>query len=338
MQLLSTRFRERNLKVVGILMVTLLVGGIIAAFNAGTVIAYLENKTYTAELSDAGDLQPKNAVEVAGDPVGTVSSVRLAGDHVQVRFSVKRAVHLGQLAAAQVKTATPLGTKFLAITPAGSGDLTTAIPLSRTRSAFDVTEALDSLTSTSEEIDTAQLSKSLTVMATAFAGTPKQIAPLLAGVKGLSTTIASRDQSLSQLLSATDTLSGVLADRSQQLTDLASQGNLLLAELYQRRDDIHTLLVNATAAVQDLAGLAADNAKQLGPTLTQLHSLVSLLQRNDANIASVIQGLTIYARTLGDGVSNGPSFAAYVDNLTFTNLASLGISDTGSTAAAKAGG
>ena len=81
-----------------------------------------------------------------------------------------------------------------------------------------------------------------------FQDTPESVRPVIGGLSRLSNTIASRDAELRTLLAKARDVTGVLADRDQQITTLLSDGNLLLAELTARRDAIHSLLVNTSAA------------------------------------------------------------------------------------------
>ena len=83
---------------------------------------------------------------------------------------------------------TLLGAKYLALEPGGAGQLKedSEIPLERTVSSYDIVNAFTDLATTSERIDTDQLAKSLTVLATEFKDSPPDVKAALDGLSRLS--------------------------------------------------------------------------------------------------------------------------------------------------------
>ena len=104
-----------------------------------------------------------------------------------IDFTVRDGVDLGDRTEAAIKTETVLGTKYLELTPRGDGTLIGPIPLERSRSPYDLTEALGDLTTTISGLDTAQLSSALTTMADTFRDTPPQLRLALRGGPRFST-------------------------------------------------------------------------------------------------------------------------------------------------------
>ena len=71
---------------------------VIIAMVAGVVLVSvldIGKKQYTANFLQAAQITQGNAVTIAGIPMGTVQGVKLAGDHVVVKFTVDKNVHLG---------------------------------------------------------------------------------------------------------------------------------------------------------------------------------------------------------------------------------------------------
>lgn len=312
----------RNTVRIGATGLAVLLGLMLLALNSGTVIRDLTTTSYHADFAEAGGLAAGDTVRVAGLIMGTVDSVALQGSHVEVTFSVRHGGHLGTTTGAAIRTATVLGTKYLALLPSGQGTLAagSTIPLSRTQSAYNLTEILSTLTNKVGAVNTGQLAKSFDTIATAFQNSPPALRSTLTGVRALSETIASRDAALSQLLAHAGAVTGVLAQRSHQIGTLITDGNQLLATLYQRRAEIRLLLVNVTAVIDQLKGLAADNQRQLGPALAQLQGVLTVLNNNATNITQIIAGLQRYAGSLGEVVGGGPWFYAYLQNIVPTNL------------------
>jgi phospholipid/cholesterol/gamma-HCH transport system substrate-binding protein len=317
-------FSARNPTTIGAIGLVLLLVILWAAFNAAKLPLIGGGRTYTAMFTEDAGLGPNDEVRIAGVKVGTVSSTALDGDHVEVKFKVKNAF-VGDQSTVDIKLKTLLGAKYLSIDSVGTkkqspGD---AIPLERTHSPFDIYPAFTGLTQTVDAINTDQLAKAFGVLSKDFAGTPATVKPVLTGLTRLSNTIASRDTELRTLLTKAKSVTGVLASRDEQLQRLLSDGGLLLDELNERRDAIHSLLVNTTTLATQLEGLVSDNQKTIGPMLDNLHQVLALLQANQDNLDRGLQLLAPFYRVFANALGNGRWFDNYICNLGAAGVAGI---------------
>jgi phospholipid/cholesterol/gamma-HCH transport system substrate-binding protein len=317
MQLLARSFGERDPVRVGIVGVSLLAVLALLLFNGVAIYRAVTQSSYTAIFAEAGGLRDGAKVRLNGADVGKVKKVRLQGERVAVEFSVKKVGRLGRDTRAGISAESVLGVKYLSITPQGPGELEpdAVIPIERTNSPYDVSEALSTLTAKSADIDKDQLAKALNTVSETLKDTPAPLRSTLEGVGRISQTIATRDVALRELLAHAQSVTQLLANRSGDIVSLVGEGRQLLAELNRRRDAIEELLVNVTETINQLDGLADDNRKQLKPALDDLRDTLDLLNRNDKNLASVIHGLNVYAGSLGEAVGGGPWFYAFIKNL-----------------------
>lgn len=313
-------FRERNPVPLGLAAVITVVLVIGLVLNINTVIG-LFGRHYSAELSEAAGLKQGDPVEVSGLKVGRISSVSLGGQGVIVDFTVTNdAIHLGSRTTAGVQVATVLGDKALVLTSAGGGSLAGRIPLSRTTSPYDVTQALSTLTTETGAIDIKQVSTALNTVSATLNGATPDLRSAIDGIGRLAQTIGSRDATLRALLAHADQFSAILADRSKDMTVLVHDGNLLFAELLKRRQDIDTLLANVSSMAAQLTSLVDQNAQVVGPALRQLDGVIAILRKNRANLSTSLRGLSVYATGLGEVVASGPFFTAYLQNILPGNL------------------
>ena len=271
---------------------------------------------YTAYFAEAAGLQPGNEVRIAGVTVGQVTGVSLAGDKVAVAFRVKNE-WLGNRTTVAIDIKTVLGDKYLSLDPRGTAaqDPAQPIPLSRTTSPYDVTQAFSGLGQQISGINTAQLAKSLQTLSSAFATTPPYVRSALRGLAALSASVASKDTEVTSLLAGARKVTGTLAAHDTRFQALLGDGNLLLAELQQRQSDIHALLLDTRALASQLSGLVSDDQAQLGPALQALNQVTSVLQANQANLAKAIALAGPYYRLLGNTLGNGRWFDVYVCGL-----------------------
>jgi phospholipid/cholesterol/gamma-HCH transport system substrate-binding protein len=310
-------FRERDPRPIGAVGLLVLALFVVLAFNVQKLPLIGGGDTYHAAFAEAGGLKAGDPVRIAGVTVGKVTGIDLENAHVMVTFTVRGGPRIGTATSAAVKLQTLLGKKFLELEPAGPGHLSAdqEIPLSRTTPSYDVVDAFSDLTTTTEQIDTGQLARSLETLSTEFKDSPADVKASLDGLSRLSRTVASRDDALRQLLARAHTVTGTVASRNAQVASLIQDGDALLQELDARRAAIHTLFLNTSRLAQQLTGLVQDNRAQLGPALAQLHGVLTTLQQQEDSLARGVKTLAPFTRVFANALGNGPWFDACVPNL-----------------------
>ena len=289
MKLVTKPIMERNPIAIALVGLAILAALTLAAFFANSLPFIGGGAGYTAYFSEAAGLQPGNEVRVAGVKVGRVTGVSLDGNKVAVTFTVKGA-WIGNATTAAIKIKTVLGDKYLALDPLGTGQQNPSqpIPLARTSSPYDVTQAFGGLGQQLSQINTTQLARSLQTLSDAFSGTPPYTRSALRGLAALSSSIASRNAAVTSLLAGTRKVTGTLAAEDARFQALLGDGNLLLAELRQRQAAIHALLVSTQQLATQLSGLVADDQARLAPALAALNQVTSVLAQNQANLAKAL--------------------------------------------------
>lgn len=310
-------FRERNPVLVGLVSIAVIVLLLLAAVNASNLPLIGGGTTYYASFTEASGIKSGDEVRIAGVRVGKVTDVGLDNGHVKVAFRVDTSDRFGQDTAAAIKVKTLLGQMYLALQPQGPGQLAdgATIPLSRTRSAFDVVQAFSGLASRVQDIDLPQLRTAFNTLADATSTTPKAFQDALRGVSALSSNIAKRDQQLNTLLGNLKNVSSILANRDQDIVDLMKQGDIVLQALVQRREAIHRLLVSTSTLSTQLSGLVDDTRADLKPALQNLQGVVNLLLKNQSNLDASLRLLAPFYRVFSNTLGNGPWFDTWIQNL-----------------------
>lgn len=308
-------FSERNPFILGIVGAVVIAGIVMGALNWQKLPFLNPGRDYSAYFADAGGLFTGAGVEVSGLPVGKVSSISLDGPQVLVKFRIKGDVYLGDRTAAAIKTKGLLGTKMLDVTPRGDGSLSGPIPLERTTSPYQLPDALGDLTNTISGLNTDQLSASLATMAQTFANTPPDLRNAVAGVARFSETLNKQDAQLRNLLANAAKTTDVLAKRTDQIVQLVRQTNTLLIALNEQSTSLDRIWRNISSVSQQLKGFIADNRATLKPALEKLNGVLTIVDDRKARVQEAIKRLNSYAMSLGESVSSGPFFKAYVVNL-----------------------
>ena len=298
--------------------ITLVVMALVSAatFNLGKFPGF-RGTTYYAEFSDASGIHKGNIVQVGGIRVGRVTDVTLDEDRVLVRFEVDGDVEFGPESEASIEVLNLLGEKFLDVQPSPEGQLESGgtIPLENTEAAYDIVGVFGDLATTTEEIDTQQLSEALNVVSETLDGSAPEIAEAFDGIARLSRSVSQRDEQIQTLFESSQQVSKVLERRSQDIVDLMGHSDLVFKELRTRKQAVHRLLVNARVLAEELRGLVQDNEKQIGPALAEVDELLALLVDRKDQLKATLHELGPYVEILSNIIGTGPWFDAVAINL-----------------------
>jgi phospholipid/cholesterol/gamma-HCH transport system substrate-binding protein len=314
---MSKPFRERNPVIIGAMSLAVIAALILAAFRAQDLPLIGGGETYTAAFTESGGLKPDDPVRIAGVRVGKVEKIELDGDHVKVTFRVKTDSEFGSETGAAIRVNTLLGAMYLALEPAGSGQLNAdnEIPVERTSSPYDVVKAFSGLADTAQEIDTDRLAQSMTTLADLSRNTPEEFRAALSGVSRLSSNIAEKNERIGELLSNLQRVSAVLNDRDEDIVSLMRESDTLFQALVARREAVHNLLVSSSTLSNELSALVRQSRADLKPALTQLNDVVGILNKNEENIDNSLRLMAPFYRVFTNTLGNGPWFDTYIQNM-----------------------
>lgn len=139
---------------IGLGLLAVLVVGIVAVALGAVYIRPLGYTEHHAQMSNASGVRPGDQVRVAGIAVGKVESVAVAGDHVDVAFTVESGVRVGNESTIAVKMLTPVGGRFLQLAPKGGADLGDGvIPRERVTGTYDMSSIIEQSTPKIEPLD-----------------------------------------------------------------------------------------------------------------------------------------------------------------------------------------
>ncbi|MER8036311.1 MCE family protein [Streptomyces hydrogenans] len=305
--------KERN--PIAVALVGLVLLGLLAAlaYNVERLPLVGGGTSYSADFSEAAGLDSGDEVRIAGVKVGEVTGVTLDGPKVKVTFEVGDA-WVGDRSTAAIAIKTLLGEKYLALDPLGSArqDPGTRIPLSRTTSPYDVTQAFQDLSGTIDDIDTARLAESFRTISDTFKDSPPHVRSAADGLSELSRTVSKRDTELARLLKNSDRFTKTLKNKKSSFEVLLEDGGSLLGELQKRRDAIRALLKGSRALGTELSGLVDDNDRQLGPTLKALGRVTGVLEKNSGQLDKTLALVGPYYRLVGNTLGTGRWFDSYL--------------------------
>lgn len=290
---------------------------VLVGLSPQQLLSHATSIRYQAAFVDAAGLTVGNNVTVSGVKAGHVTAITLRGKDAVVTFAVNAGIALGAQTTAHIRTGTLLGQRVLTLESAGTPTLKpmALIPRERTFAPYSLTDALSEFAGNTADTDTQELSQSLDTLSETLDAVAPQLGPTFDGITRLSRAYNERGDALSELLRNADDVTTILAERSDQLSTLILNANDLTGVLAQRRWVIMELLTHTSAVAQEVTGLVHDNEAELAPTLEKLNSVLAMLERNRDTIAETLPRLAKYQITLGETVSSGPYYSAYIPNL-----------------------
>lgn len=313
---LSQAAYHRNPILTALVCLTVLALLGVVAVNVDRLPVIGNGVTRHAHFSESSGLTTDAEVRVAGVKVGEVTEVELEGDYVDVSYTAGDA-WLGDRTTAAIKIGNLLGGKFLALDPIGRREMGTSepIPRNRTTSLYDVVNAVQDLSGTVGQIDTGQLAHSFRTMSDTVRGTSEETRSTLQGLSALSKSISARDEQLRHLLGNTNKVASVTQSHNREFERLLADGNILLNEVRQRRETVHSLLVGTRKLSSELTGLVDENTTELASTLGSLDRVTAMLARNERNLDRSLQNAAPLYRLLSNSLGNGRWADVYICGL-----------------------
>jgi virulence factor Mce-like protein len=267
---------------------------------------HLGERTYRADFAQAAGIASGDPVTDAGIQVGTVSGVRLDGDHVVVTMKIKRSLRLGENTRAAIKLTTLLGSRYLALHPAGNGHLpANRIPLSNTEVPYDLETALQDATTTFSQIDADKVAASMTTLSQQLRGAPALIPQVVANIKNLSSIIAARRGQIGALLTSTSQVTTVIRDQQQELGAMVDRGRDVLRQLIARQQAVTRLVEATTTLVHQLEPIAVGDRPEIQQLIDNLGEMSASLARHDDLLRNLLQILPVPWRLFADATGNG---------------------------------
>ncbi|SHT20783.1 Mce family protein, Mce5C [Mycobacteroides abscessus subsp. abscessus] len=292
--------------------------GLIAALIGGLVLVKLAGigyRHYTAQFAQAAALHTGNIVTVAGIPVGEVTSMRLAGDHVEAGLRVRDDVRLGADTRVIMKITTILGSRYLELRPGSTGKLPGGvIDLAHTEVPYDLQDTLADVTTTFGETDTDQIAASIGTLGKQLEGLPPVIPQAMDDLHRLSSIVANRRTQIGALLSNIDTVSTTLRRQQAGVGTLIRQGQGLLGEFVARRTAFHALAQSTTKLVNFLSKVVVDDQASIEDLIRDLNHLLGLLAEHDDLVRGILQMAPVTARNVTNAFGYGNAWEANVTN------------------------
>ncbi|WP_280310645.1 MCE family protein [Nocardia abscessus] len=297
---------SQNSRILGVIALAALIAVLAAAVGFNSL--GIGERSYEAEFAQAAGLRVGDGVTVAGVQVGSVVDQELVGDRVVVTMRIADDVSLGSETTAAIKLTTLLGARYVEVRPAGAGQLTDRrIPLSHTAVPYDLQQALENATTTFEQVDAAQIGRSLDALATQLDGVPAVLPGVLTNIRALASILGRRRDELGSLLAGVRELTSLVTSQESDVAAIVTVGRDLLTDIAGRRRAIEMLMSATTRLVEQVRGIVVDDRPKIDDLLNGLNGLLGSLARHDDLLRNTLEILPVAVRNLTNAAGNGNS-------------------------------
>lgn len=277
---------------VALVTLAVLAGGFIASKNL------LRPATITATFTSATAIYPGDEVRIAGVEVGTVSSIRPAGEYAELTLEVDHGVRVPADARAVIMAPNLVSARFVQLAPAYTGGLLmpdgAVIPVERTAVPVEWDELKEQLTRLATDlgprgdVDTSSVGRFIDSAADAMDGNGEKLRRTMAELAGISRVIADGSGDIAQMIENLQTFVAVLRDSNTQVVQFQDRLASLSSVLDNSHGDLDAALTNLSSAVGDVQRFIAANRDKTAEQTQRLAAVTQNLVDHRGDLEQVL--------------------------------------------------
>ncbi len=280
--------RSRRHGIIGVLIIV-----VSLAVTAGAYLNPTGHIRYTAHMANSAGVRVDDQVRIAGIPVGKVTSVRLDGAFVEMKFDVENSVPVGSDSTLDVKLLTPLGGHYISLDPQGASPLgRNVIPPSRVTLPFEINDIIQAATPVIKEVDGDVIHDTFTEVANAANNYPDAVHDLIGSANALTTSLSASTSDFHRSLDfVNDGLRAMVVNRAQLIT-LVEQFDILGRMYTSRAVDIVEFFGLLKELARILDRIAVFYGREVAPIAEGLEDITDTLAAHPERWGMALDGLS----------------------------------------------
>ncbi|MGO4443343.1 MlaD family protein [Mycobacterium sp. 2YAF39] len=279
--------RSRRHGIIGVLVIV-----VSLAATAGAYLNPTGHTGYTAHMANSAGVRVDDQVRIAGIPVGKVTSVRLDGAVVEMKFDVEKSVPVGSDSTLDVKLLTPLGGHYIALDPKGASPLgRNVIPSSRVTLPFEINDIIQAATPVIKEVDGDVIHDTFSEVANAANKYPDAVRDLIQSANALTASLSTSTSDFHRSLDfVNDGLRAMTVNRAQLIT-LVEQFDILGRMYTSRAVDIVEFFGLLKELARILDRIAVFYGREVAPIAEGLEDITDTLAAHPERWGMALDGL-----------------------------------------------
>ncbi|MFZ0250342.1 MAG: MCE family protein [Acidimicrobiales bacterium] len=264
------------------------------AVKIGNISLFSSRHTIHAQLSDVTGLASGDTVNIAGVPVGQVSSIGVQHGHALISLSVNNTVTLHRSTDVGMRWHNVIGQKEIELFPGRSGPILAqgaTIPLSHDVTDASIDTFLNSLGPVLSSINAKEANAFVENVSGALEGDTAQINQLINSGATVSSTVQALDSQVGQIIGNLNQVLTALASRSGDIDSLVTNLQTVSSALASKNSLLDGVVGNLSLVATDLAGLIGNNHNTITSTIDNLQTVAADVQNNQQNLANSLSSL-----------------------------------------------
>jgi phospholipid/cholesterol/gamma-HCH transport system substrate-binding protein len=233
-------------------------------------------------------------VNIAGVPIGQVTSINVQHGHALIGMAVNNTVTIHQATDVGMRWQNVIGQKEIQIFPSHQGPVLKAgstIPLSHDVSDSSVNAFLNTLGPLLASINPQQANEFVENVSGALEGDTAQINQLINSGATIANTVGALDSQVGAVITNLDQVLSAIASRSGDLGTLIDNLQTVASSLASKNGLLDNVVGNLSAVATDLATLIGSNQSVLTSTIDNLGAVAADVQNNQSQLASSLSSL-----------------------------------------------
>ncbi|MFD9550526.1 MlaD family protein [Nocardia salmonicida] len=300
------RAGELRWGIAGMCAAVLLLVAIGAVYVTGTTA----ERTYSAEMTQAGSVRTGDDVRLAGIPVGKVTALTLLPDRVRMEFTVAEDAFLGDQTTLDIRMLTFVGGYYVAVLPAGTKPLGAAvIPMERVIVPYNLTKAFQDAVEPVRRIDGSVFRRDLAALSTAIDKSPDAVRSTVRAAGDVVAILDEQNADISRALSIADEYLTALDANAEVLADLIITLGTLEQIIQTNKVQVAESLYDLAVILQDLTPLGRAWDASIKERAQPLADAVPALEQLGGRLGALLDAVRAFEQRLlplmpaGGGVS-----------------------------------
>ncbi len=283
---------------------------LLVAIGAVYVTGTTAERTYSAEMAQAGSVRTGDDVRLAGIPVGKVTALTLLPDRVRMEFTVAEDAFLGDQTTLDIRMLTFVGGYYLAVLPAGTKPLgATVIPMERVIVPYNLTKAFQDAVEPVRRIDGSVFRQDLAALSTAIDKSPDAVRSTVRAAGDVVAILDEQNADISRALSIADEYLTALDANADVLADLIITLGTLEQIIQTNKVQVAESLYDLAVILQDLTPLGRAWDASIKERAQPLADAIPALEQLGGRLGALLDAVRAFEQRLlplmpaGGGVS-----------------------------------
>jgi phospholipid/cholesterol/gamma-HCH transport system substrate-binding protein len=264
------------------------------AIKIGNISLFTARHTLNAQLADVTGLAVGDPVNIAGVPVGQVSSIAVQHGHALVGMNVDNTVHLHRSTDVGVRWQNVIGQKEIQIFPSPEGSKLASgatLPLSHDVSDSSVNAFLNTLGPLLQSINPHQANEFVENVSGALEGDTAEVDQLINSGATVANTVGALDSEVGSVIGNLNEVLAAIASRSGDLGSLVDNLQTVASSLASKNTLLDSVVGNLSDVATDLATLIGTNHSIITGAIDNLQVVAADVQTNQQQLSSSLSSL-----------------------------------------------